>query len=425
MRPLLFCYSFLTICLTTACDDPEPIATDALISELATDAGIGSAQPHLARNQAGTVILSWLEPHLDGTALKASLLGDDSWQPPTTVASGSDWFVNWADFPSVIPLNHGDWAAHWLVKSGTGTYAYDVVIALSKDQGHTFSDAISPHRDGTQTEHGFVSLFPTKQGVGAIWLDGRNMSAVPHEQNHSGHDHGTGGMTLRGAVLQEDQTLAQEQLIDELVCDCCQTDVATTATGAVAVYRNRSENEIRDIYLTRYDGNSWSKGREVAADNWQIAGCPVNGPAVAAVGNHIAVTWFTAANDEPKIRFATSEDGGNTFSAPIDIAADKPLGRVDVVMLPDLTAIVSFMRRAAINKTGEAAEIVITSISDGNVLSPILIATTDASRPSGFPQMIELNDNLLFAWTDTNGEDTQIRSAMLPVSKLRARQKAK
>jgi hypothetical protein len=67
-------------------------------------------------------------------------------------------------------------AAHWLVKRGSATYAYDVNITQSKDGGKSWSKPIVPHRDNTQTEHGFVSLIPLNDGrLGANWLDGRNM----------------------------------------------------------------------------------------------------------------------------------------------------------------------------------------------------------------------------------------------------------
>ena len=55
---------------------------------------------------------------------------------------------------------------------------------------------------------------------------------------------GTGVLDL-GAIKRA------EAAIDTRVCECCPTDVAVTSEGAVAVYRNRSASDVRDIYVTR------------------------------------------------------------------------------------------------------------------------------------------------------------------------------
>jgi hypothetical protein len=145
-------------------------------------------------------------------ALRYAVLDEQGWQPAQTVAEGGDWFVNWADFPSVLPITEDFWAAHWLTRRPGGPYAYDVSIALSLDGGKTWGEVLSPHDDGTQTEHGFVSLFPATDGVGALWLDGRN--TVP--AGNGGH-HAAGGMTLRSAVITPEGRVVDSVLVDELV----------------------------------------------------------------------------------------------------------------------------------------------------------------------------------------------------------------
>ena len=118
----------------------------------------------------GRIILSWVEK-LDAQrhALRAAIRDNAGWSKPMTVSEGDNWFINWADFPSVVALNDGTLAAHWLVKSGAGTYAYNVNIAVSKDSGQTWTKPIVPHLDNTPTEHGFVSLIPLRDGrLGAI-----------------------------------------------------------------------------------------------------------------------------------------------------------------------------------------------------------------------------------------------------------------
>ena len=131
--------------------------------------------PNMVTGPAGTTVLSWIEPASQGHALRYSVLQASGWDTAKQVASGNNWFVNWADFPSVVPLDGDRWAAHWLVSQPEGGYAYDVSVALSADGGQTWSSPFLPHFDATPTEHGFVSLFPDSGGVGLVWLDGRKM----------------------------------------------------------------------------------------------------------------------------------------------------------------------------------------------------------------------------------------------------------
>jgi len=219
----------LAAAFVAGCSEP---AADA-VQQLASPAGLGSAEPHLSRGSDGTIVLSWLEPAGDAVAVRYSILAGDTWRPAQTVARGEDWFINWADFPSVTPINDDVWAAHWLAKRPGGTYAYDVAMALSVDGGQSWGEPFTPHTDNTRTEHGFVSLFPWRGAVGALWLDGRN--TVAEGNGNDGGHHGVGGMTLRSAVIGSNQVVPEGELVDDLVCDCCQTDIAITDTGPVAV----------------------------------------------------------------------------------------------------------------------------------------------------------------------------------------------
>ncbi len=140
---------------------PQPIATPA---------SANSAQPQLSVSNRG-VLVSWIERSGDLATLKFAERTASGWTTARTIASGRDWFVNWADVPSVLRLPSGAIVAHWLQKSGPSSYAYDVRLSHSTDDGKTWSPSYLPHHDGTQTEHGFASLFPMGDGFGLVWLD--------------------------------------------------------------------------------------------------------------------------------------------------------------------------------------------------------------------------------------------------------------
>ena len=61
----------------------------------------------------GSVAMSRLEPDGDGIALRWSQLSDRRWSDTVTVASGDNWLLNRADFPSVVAVDDDLWAAHW------------------------------------------------------------------------------------------------------------------------------------------------------------------------------------------------------------------------------------------------------------------------------------------------------------------------
>jgi hypothetical protein len=364
-------------------------------------AASGSRYPRLARAADGTVVMSWLAPAAAGHELRYAYWGAGGFGAPAVVASGEDWFVNWADFPSVVPGPDGLLAAHWLRRLPGNAYAYEVRLAISGDGGRHWSAPLTPHDDGTPTEHGFVSLLPTDGGVLAAWLDGRRTSA--------GHDHaeaGGGATMLRALQLARDGRGAGPGVeLDPRTCDCCQTDAAATDDGVVLVYRDRGPDEVRDVALVRLDGGRWSEPVRVHADGWRIEGCPVNGPAVAARGRTVVVAWFTSP-DVPRVRLAFSNDAGRSFGPPLEVAQGSVTGRVDVVLLDGGRAVVSWLEGG----TAGAALRARPFTRDGAAGAAVSVAAASVQRTAGFPQMVRAGDGLLFAWTDAAAPQ-QVRTA--------------
>ena len=50
--------------------------------------------------------------------------------------------------------------------------------------------------------------------------------------------------------------------------------------------------------MSRYVNGKWLAPQSVFNDNWKIAACPVNGPALAAHGRNVAMTWFTVKQEQ-------------------------------------------------------------------------------------------------------------------------------
>jgi hypothetical protein len=378
-----------------------PAAVVGAFGEIALPASPGAGQPFVAASGSDGALVSWLEPSGDGThALKFARIAGSTAGNATLIADRDDFFVNFADFPSIVDAN-GVLFAHWLQKSGKGTYAYDVRLAASRDGGATWSDSIVVHDDGVLAEHGFASLVPLqrKGSVGVVWLDGRNMTG-----EGEGHDHAGGDMTLRYAEVDAALAVSGATEIDARICECCTTAIAMAAGGPLVAYRDRSGDEVRDIGVARIDGETW-RSVGFAADDWKIHGCPVNGPQADARGELVAVAWFTIAKEQPRVRLAFSRDGGASFGAPLDVAAAKAAGYVDVAFVADGRVAVTWLEDDGAEARLQLREV----LADGTMLSPTMIATTTRGR-TGFPRIAVSGGSIFVAWNE-KGESPRIRLA--------------
>ncbi len=328
--------------------------------------------------------LSWIEPvgGGEGHRLLVSHLVGEAWRAPVEVASGNDFFANWADLPGGVVAGDGSLYMHWLAKLGDGTYAYGVYLARSTDGGLTWEHLGLLHDDDSATEHGFVSYqaLPGTDGeVQVAWLDGRATADG-------------GAMQLRTTRL-IDGVVAPSTLLAKQVCDCCDTDMALSTAGPLIAVRGRTGSEVRDIWTIRANDSGWSSPAAVFDDGWTIAGCPVNGPAIVAEGDRVALAWFSAANAQGQVKVAFSEDGGARFAPPIMIDDAEPLGRVGSALAED-GAWVSWLAR------GEtSAEVRAQHVRFSGVPSPVeTVAATSAARSAGVPRLLREGNRLLIAW---------------------------
>ena len=396
-------FGFLALILINSCakKNDKIIEQKDVVQFIESPALINSAQPFLFSGD--NMLLSWIENKGDSIyTLKYSTLENDKWRKSKDIATGNDWFVNWADFPAIAEQN-GNLLSHFLQKSEEGTYTYDIKMKLFNKKDSLWEDDFILHNDGTKSEHGFVTMLPYKNDSFFVtWLDGRNTIG--------GHDnHGGGSMTVRAAEVQTNGSIINDVELDGKTCDCCQTSAAITSNGPIIVYRDRSDEEVRDIYIIRQIDSVWTKPKAVFNDNWIIEGCPVNGPKASVKGNSLAVAWFTEANKIPKVKLAFSKDGGATFDTPILIDEIKTIGRVDVVMIDSKNALVSWVSS---NETETSIKVVKIN-SNGKKGTPIEVTKLNPSRASGFPQLEIRNDKAYFAWTDVSNEKSEVKTAFI------------
>ena len=360
-----------------------------------------NAQPTLVSSN-GSLSLTWISTKENYATLNFSQYKNGKWIKPLTISNGSDWFVNWADFPAHA-VNEDLIITSHLKKSATGTYTYDVILNLQNLSGEKLKKDFKLNTDGIKAEHGFVSIVPNdKKGFFITWLDGRNTV-----QKNSDGDHKP--MTIRFAEITNKGDIINESELDAKVCDCCQTSITDTKSGPIVVYRDRGNSEVRDIYSIKKTNGIWKDPSPVHNDGWVINGCPVNGPKVIGNSKSLAVAWFTAPNGDPKVNLSFSKINSGSFNNPLKINDHSAIGRVDVAFLNDEEVIVSYME---VDDIGTYLRLKKVSVN-GEVSKPITISKIDGGRNTGVPQLEIINNEIFIVWTIFNDGMNQLKSVKL------------
>ena len=393
--------SFVLICAAAvglSCRQPDNAETAApaestfsmSVEPLNMPAADDSGQPQLTASNRG-VILSWLEPAGAAATLKFAELSSGTWSRPATVSSSDNWFVTDADVPTVMRMSSGTLVATTYPSVDPEVEAYDVLLSYSRDDGKTWSRPVSPHHDRTKTQHGFASMFEMPdRSLGMIWLDGRDQALKKT-------DAGGGAMSVYFASFDPNWKQTAELQVDARVCECCPTAVAMTTDGPLAAFRDRSSEEIRDIHVARVEQGKWTPATVVHADNWRIEACPVNGPALSARDRSVVVAWFTATGDVGHAYAAFSQDAGRTWGNPIRLDDNTSLGRVDVELLNDGSAVATWIEFA-----NERAQLSARQVTPSGVRSkPTVIAGAGERRVRGYPRLARAGQDLIFAWTES------------------------
>ena len=360
--------------------------------------GLGAEEPSLTVTDHG-LVLSWLEPFEGDILLNMAIHQGVKWSPVKTIAKGENWFVNWADFPAIVS-NGNMLFTHFLQKSDDATFAYDVMYTVSPDMGETWNTPQKLHQDTVKGEHGFVSAIAYKDGFQVSWLDGR----FTGEEN--------GAMTIRGAYVDGEGEVHDAAEIDHKTCDCCQTSMTLVNGTPWSFYRDRTDEEIRDIYFSKLIDNKWSEPEALNNDNWLIKGCPVNGPVAGSINSNVAVAWFTGAEGAYKVKLKISTDAGNTFTDEILVDGPKAIGRVDV-QLDSAKIYVTFLTKA----DDEAALKLKVYDYAGELKGSETLAVVSSARGTGFPRTAIWHENLIIVWTDI--EQHSIKLLQYPLNKKR------
>jgi hypothetical protein len=198
-------------------------------------------------------------------------------------------------------------------------------------------------------------------------------------------------MSLRTTIISD--TIAPSTQLDDRTCECCPTDMVQMPSGVLIAYRDRRENERRDLALTRRSGDAWVPPYDLHRDDWIIAGCPVSGPALDSQQDAVVAAWHTGG-DRRGVYAAFSTDGGGTFTPPIPVAGEGAVGRVDVSWVSPTTAVVTWIE----TRGDEAVLMRRTLTNAGDASEAVVLAPVPAGRRSGYPQVCHIGGQTLAVW---------------------------
>ena len=177
-----------------------------------------------------------------------------------------------------------------------------------------------------------------------------------------------------------------------------------TSAGPIVAYRDRTADEMRDISIVRKTASGWTKPVLLHNDGWKIQGCPVNGPQLDASGKRVVAAWFAAPNSEPRVYAAFSSDAGATFSKPVRIDVAKTAGRVDVALMKDGSAAVSW-----VEQRGDKTIAMARRVTGAGTLG----APVDIGEARGFPRLAVSGENVAVVWA-TADDRVHFKTLHLP-----------
>jgi hypothetical protein len=268
-----------------------------------------SGMAFLTSDKAGSAYVSWIDPLPGGGhAVRHARWTGQRWSAAGTIASGKNWFVNWADFPSLAVFPDGSMMAHWLTKSpGAGAYGYGIRVARKPAGSTLWNEIFGAGLDNREDYAGFLSFVGMGNSAGAVYQSPPSGGGA---HIHAGSTVAEHRKTLRFVDFSHGGAVKSDREIDVDTCSCCQTTAVSTSKGVVVAYRDHMPGEIRDISVVRLVNGVWTQSQPLYRDGWTINGCPTEGPSAAAQGESIGIAWLTRAQENPRVQMAVYQQQG-------------------------------------------------------------------------------------------------------------------
>ena len=359
-----------------------PVVGQALkVEPVGNPSAAGSLQPNWSVTSDGGALLSWVEPTKDGSlVLRYAVRRGQAWSEARTVAANRHFFRHPAEVPEVMQVSDKLWMAHWVEMPKEGSEAEFVYVSSSIDGVH-WAAPLMAHKDRGEVEHGLASMAVNSDGeISLFWL------ITPKGEDGPGY--------LMRTVVDATGKEIKEERLDSDICSCCPTAVARTAKGLLLAYRDHTPEDIRDIAVMRLENGRWSPSKIIHADNWKLDACPTNAAAVSAKADRAALSWFTAAQDKPRVQAVFSSDSGSTFTKPVLVSTGRAFGYTSIALDDDGSAFISWLEDG---KDG-ASGVMVRQVTAAGVGGPVTRVATGGRMGLGYPRILHTGSGTFIAW---------------------------
>ncbi|OEJ65641.1 sialidase family protein [Magnetovibrio blakemorei] len=281
--------------------------------------------------------------------------------------------------PKVAAAPNGDLYVSFIAK-GERKFTGVVYFSRSLDGGKTFSAPIPVSDEAVSSSQRFEALKVGQDGrIFMAWLDKRDLfTAQKTKTPYRGSAMYFAISDDRGASFHANVNGADHS------CECCRVAMDIGPDDRpVIVWRHVFEPSIRDHAVMKLNADG-SPGKVVrlSEDQWDLEGCPHHGPWISISESGVQhVTWFTDGKARQGIFYARSEDGGQTFSAPMTFGnADQQAGH------PSVLAVGKRVFLTWKEFSGKHDELYVMTSPDGgrSWSSPLRVAATQDSSDHPF-----------------------------------------
>lgn len=195
-------------------------------------------------------------------------------------------------------------------------------FSTSADGGNHFSEPINLRTRTAEASHYLdVMAIDSTGRAHVVWHDERDSEQYEAQ--------GSGVLSLYYASIQDPQQAEfRSRKIAGSLCSCCRTTIdIDTDDQPVVLGRFVFDGGARDHAILKIptDGKPDSL-RRISNDNWQIDGCPSQGPALSiAEDGRYHVAWFMQGSERQGLFYAHSADSGPRISEPMPVGHREAL----------------------------------------------------------------------------------------------------
>jgi len=389
----------VTAALLGACATPDPAVTLDEAHALSAPTSVGTA-PMFAVAPSGAHAAAWVSAPsggTDGRLYVATMQSGDSvagtpaevrdtlgpieahGESPPKIAYGADGSLHAIYVVAKeVPNRRFPLSALRYVRSADGGRSWSAPVTVTDDSA-TFGS------------HNFHALHVAADGTPYVaWLDGRTGKSsawVTHSED--GGRSWTPNRRVEG---------------DGEACPCCRTALASSGDTLFVAWRKVYPGNIRDVVVARsHDkGMTWDVPVRVHADEWVFEGCPHAGPSIRTdAQGRLHVAWWTGKEGAAGVFYARSDDGAQSFTAPvaIDSAEFSRPSHVQLALGDSGRVVVAWD-----DATSATPRVLLRVSRDGGTRFGAAVPVSDSTRAASFPVLAVRGQRLTVAWSERSAQ---------------------